>query len=73
MAIFFNFPPTSNHLHPLQVENCGSNSLLVVDEGLKRLRTKKKLKTATEMIVNLTREPPNYLKLRLADAIHNFK
>ena len=32
MAIFFNFPLTSNHLHPLQVENCDSNSRLVVDE-----------------------------------------
>ena len=32
MAIFFTFPPISNHLHPLQVENCGSNSRLVVDE-----------------------------------------
>ena len=32
IAIFFNFPPTSNHLHPLQVENCDSNSRLVVDE-----------------------------------------
>ena len=32
MAIFINFLPTSNHLHPLQVENCGSNSRLVVDE-----------------------------------------
>ena len=32
MAIFFNFPPTSNHLHPLQVENCDSNLRLVVDE-----------------------------------------
>ena len=26
------FPPTSNHLHTLQVENCDSNSRLVVDE-----------------------------------------
>ena len=33
MEIFFNFPPTSNHLHPLQVENCGSHSRLVVDEN----------------------------------------
>ena len=33
MVIFINFSPTSNHLHPLQVENCGSNSRLVVDEG----------------------------------------
>ena len=32
MAIFLNFSPTSSHLHPLQVENCGSNSRLVVDE-----------------------------------------
>ena len=32
MAIFITFPPTSNHLHPLQVENCDSNSRLVVDE-----------------------------------------
>ena len=33
MAIFFNFSPTSNHLQPLQVENCDRNSRLVVDEG----------------------------------------
>ena len=32
MAIFFNFSPTSSHLHPLQVENCDSNSRLVVGE-----------------------------------------
>ena len=32
MAIFLIFSPTSNHLHPLQVENCDSNSQLVVDE-----------------------------------------
>ena len=32
MAILFNFSPISNHLHPLKVENCGSNSQLVVDE-----------------------------------------
>ena len=32
MVILFTFSPTSNHLHPLQVENCGSNSPLVVDE-----------------------------------------
>ena len=32
IAIFFNFLTTSNHLHPLQVENCDSNSRLVVDE-----------------------------------------
>ena len=32
IAIFFNFPPTSSHLRPLQAENCDSNSRLVVDE-----------------------------------------
>ena len=32
MVIFFKFQPTSNHLHPLQVENYDSNSRLVVDE-----------------------------------------
>ena len=32
MAIFFNFYTTSSHLHPLQVENCDSNSRLVVDD-----------------------------------------
>ena len=32
VVIFFNFQTTSNHLYPLQVENCGNNSWLVVDE-----------------------------------------
>ena len=32
IAIFFNFSSASNHLHPLLVENCDSNSRLVVDE-----------------------------------------
>ena len=32
MVIFFTFSATSNHLHPLPVENCDSNSRLVVDE-----------------------------------------
>ena len=32
MVIFFNFKTTSNYLQPLQVENCDSNSRLVVDE-----------------------------------------
>ena len=32
VAIFFNFPPTSSYLHPVQVENCDSTSRLVVDE-----------------------------------------
>ena len=32
-AIFFNFSTTSNNLYPLQVENCDSNSRLVVDKN----------------------------------------
>ena len=32
IANFFNFSSTSSHLYPLQVENCDSNSRLVVDE-----------------------------------------
>ena len=32
IAIFVNFETTSNRLHSLQVENCDSNSRLVVDE-----------------------------------------
>ena len=32
VAIFVNFSLTSTNLHPLQVENCDSNSRLVVDE-----------------------------------------
>ena len=29
---FFHLPPTASHRHPLHVENCNSNSRLVVDE-----------------------------------------
>ena len=32
IVIFFNLSPTSNHLHSLRVENCDSNSRLVVNE-----------------------------------------
>ena len=32
MAIFFKLSPSLSHSHPLQVENCDSNSRLVVDE-----------------------------------------
>ena len=41
MVIFFNLALTSNHLHPLQMENCDSNSQLVVDEdGIGKSRLK---------------------------------
>ena len=32
MVIFYHFQTTSNRLHPLQVENCDSDSRPVVDE-----------------------------------------
>ena len=32
ITIIFTFSPTSNHLYPLQVENCDSNSRLVVNK-----------------------------------------
>ena len=47
MAIFSHFSPTSSHLYSLQVENCDSNSRLVVDEDdngklrLERVKTTK--------------------------------
>ena len=50
IAIFSICSPTSNHLHPLQVENCDSNSRLVVDEddyGKFRLERVKELKMFT--------------------------
>ena len=31
MAVFLNFSPISSYLHSLQVDNCDSNSRLVVD------------------------------------------
>ena len=31
--LFFHLSPTLSHLHPIQVENCDSNSRLVVDEN----------------------------------------
>ena len=56
IAIFFTFLPSLNHLHPLQVENCDSNSRLVVDEddnvnsGLKGL-------TKTFMMISNCKNP----------------
>ena len=48
VVIFFNFQTTSSHLHPLQVENCDSNSRLVVDDddyGKFRIERVKSLET----------------------------
>ena len=49
LSIHGNLSPTSSHLHPLQVENCDSNSRLVVDEDdngkLRHERVNKPLKS----------------------------
>ena len=63
MAIFFTFSPTSNHLHPLQVENCDSNSRLVVDEddnGKFRLERVNPFSADHAWFVNLFPDNINY-------------
>ena len=57
MAIFKKILPTPSHLHPLQVENCGSNLRLVVDEddnGKFRLERVKlsKIQQSLQTLVN---------------------
>ena len=56
MGCFINFSPTSTHLHSLQVENCDSNSRLVVDEddnGKFRLERVKCLRGSTPITITL--------------------
>ena len=66
MAIVLNFQTTSNHFHPLQGDNCDSNSRLVVDEddngkfGLERVKH--------QVGVIFT-----HLKIWIAVAKHNLK
>ena len=50
MVIFFNFSPTTNHIHPPQIKNCDRNLRLVVDEddkGKFRLERVKLISTFT--------------------------
>ena len=58
MAIFFNFSPTSNHLHPLQVENCYSNSRIVVDEDNNGKFRLERVNPMQARIVNLSHPIP---------------
>ena len=57
MAISFNFSPTPSHIHALQVENCDSNSRLVVDEmtmvnsGSKGLKALAQAKIITKLVI----------------------
>ena len=65
IAIFFHFQPKSNHLYPLQDENCDSNSRLVVDEDDNdkfRLERVKQLR-ATIVAFNQSHQPIKSLLL----------
>ena len=53
MVIFFNFSLTSNHLHPLQVENCDSNSRLLVDENDNGKFRLERVKRVKEFVITL--------------------
>ena len=54
----FRLPPTSSHLHPLQVENCDSNSRLLVDEDDKdKLRPERVLICSDPDSIHVTRIP----------------
>ena len=69
MAIFYIFSTTSNHFHPLQVENCGSNSRLVVNEddnGKFRPERVKSLKTDICWDLNLA-NLTNFQSLEVVD------
>ena len=56
---FFHLPPTSSHLHSLQVENCDSNSRLVVDEDDNGKLMFEKVKTVCAEIVTTLLGFPN--------------
>ena len=68
MAIFFNFSPTSSHLHPLQVENCGSNSRLV-NSGSKGLKIDNDVNN--KIVVNFTSFGKLFLKLMMFRLVVN--
>ena len=50
-SIFFHLSPTLSHFHPLQVENCDSNSRLVVDEDD---NDKFRLETVKQMFIAMS-------------------
>ena len=70
ISFFFIFLPTSNHLHPLQVENCDSNSRLVVDEDdngkfrLERVKRNNERRSADSIRHGLLHFMDNTLELR---------
>ena len=57
IAIFINFSTTSSHFHPLQVENCDSNSRLVV----------MKMTMVNSGLEGLMLEAPNYFRINHED------
>ena len=62
MAILFNFPPTSSHLHPLQVVNCDSNSRLVVDEDDNDKFRPERVKELRPLYDQASHIPSSYVK-----------
>ena len=66
MVILFNFPPPSSHLHPQQVENCDSNSRLVVDEDD---NGKFRLERVKPICSNVTEPLTHVMNLSLAKGI----
>ena len=49
---FLNLPPTSRHLHPLQVEKCDINSRLVVNEDVNdKLKHKRAMSSSIEILI----------------------
>ena len=73
MAISFNFSPTSNHLHPLQVENCNSNSRLVVDEDDNGTPRLKRVKQAFHNNPAAVRSTGSITKLTFSQLKHLFR
>ena len=66
MAIVLNFQTTSNHFHPLQGDNCDSNSRLVVDEDDNGKFRLERVKHQFGVIFT-------HLKIWIAVAKHNLK
>ena len=75
MAIFFDFSPTSGHFRPLQVENCDSNSRLVVDEEDNGQLRVERVKTTIGVLTGLTITTLRYVCMTHGDqrVIFNLK
>ena len=69
----FHLPPTSSHFHPLQVENCDSNSRLEVDEdynGKFRLERVEAVKCYRNSQIKVNYKIPWYFKTCPSEISH---